>query len=704
MLVFVDYKFPGKYTAGFSECQDALDSLEYCKEFACRALENLHLRQGADIFDRFSKAEVFLENDYSGPRKHNLLVKEIRCVEKVGLDDLESTPELCAKLLIRIIDQDVDESHLTVLILIRKMKVEERNMAWKNCVERLIQYLGLPRTDDNPNILLKQQRAIISLADFIWEMKIVDSRFFNQMIQTNFLLNTMVNAICQDAHLCSEISKLVSGDSCEDEEENSYYKFLDPFLKACNLKELLDFEICADGLRKKLDLGSFKLRWNGEAEVAHGGFKSSSGMRIGLSSANASDNWTNAKLRYGKVLNVSVNLDGKAPVSASFERILNQNENVKSCPILVLKSTDRLSGNLSTSEKIYYFNDAAEADDLRSTDDPKDPLRMLKYALFFCGILNYDTESHGSFKDQIFNFFERKDITLKLCVENYGPSRSGFASSSAVSGNLLKVLFKGSGQTRISDDDLICGSMVLLFENQLGLKSGRQDIDGLLPTGLKSITYFPTGKFLFPTVDPEFHLKLNLDLLTENLLIVDTGIQRNPSLGRSRGLNMRHWALLSRDGPKFAAIKDSYDVHEEILHSLCSQNFALLGDLFFQYMDLRQQIDSGATSSIFDDAAGCKVLRKIFDHPKSEGLIYGGMFTGAMGGGVAMLVLTDKGKMPSQEFPGQTNIESYLMNDLKSWCIGEENIKPFANLRIFAYSINSAGIQCEFYPHRSESQ
>lgn len=41
---------------------------------------------------------------------------------------------------------------------------------------------------------------------------------------------------------------------------------------------------------------------------------SSSGMRVGISSANASDNWTFAKLSGGRVLNMCLNLNGEIPV------------------------------------------------------------------------------------------------------------------------------------------------------------------------------------------------------------------------------------------------------------------------------------------------------------------------------------------------------------------------------------------------------
>lgn len=60
-------------------------------------------------------------------------------------------------------------------------------------------------------------------------------------------------------------------------------------------------------------------------------------------------------------------------------------------------------------------------------------------------------------------------------------------------------------------------------------------------------------------------------------------------------------------------------------------------------MRRRERIDSGATASQFDGVMKCRVLVLLFERLKQLQLISGGMLTGAMGGGVAMLVVTDKG-------------------------------------------------------------
>ena len=131
---------------------------------------------------------------------------------------------------------------------------------------------------------------------------------------------------------------------------------------------------------------------------------------------------------------------------------------------------------------------------------------MLKYALVFVGIIKYnpshpssgkqastgdkdDSKTNHDVLNDVNEFTGNNNHGLKLSVTNVGPSRSGFASSSAVAMNILKVLYYCCNMTHIANNDILLGSMALLFENHLGLKSGRQDVDGLLPNGIKLLYY-----------------------------------------------------------------------------------------------------------------------------------------------------------------------------------------------------------------------
>lgn len=99
-------------------------------------------------------------------------------------------------------------------------------------------------------------------------------------------------------------------------------------------------------------------------------------------------------------------------------------------------------------------------------------------------------------------------------------------------------------------------------------------------------------------------------------------------------------------------------------------------------MACRERIDPGATQSVYDEKYGNKrVLRLLFDPLVEQKIIYGGMFTGAMGGGCAMLCLTQYGKIHLNT----------VLNELKKWTIN--GLQPFRDLKIIPYSINTCGIK-----------
>jgi hypothetical protein len=88
-----------------------------------------------------------------------------------------------------------------------------------------------------------------------------------------------------------------------------------------------------------------------------------------------------------------------------------------------------------------------------------------------------------------------------------------------------------------------------------------------------------------------------------------------------------------------------------------------------RYMLLRENIDPGAT--------GCGELRvKLFDRLANEGVVFGGMFSGAMGGGIAMLVPCVK----------KEDLEAHLRRIAE-----EETI--FAKLTPISFTVNTTGMQ-----------
>ena len=572
---------------------------------------------------------------------------------------------------------------------------------------------------------------------------------------------------------------------------DAYAAFMNQFLSAANERELLDFERCAQTLLRDTPLPDpAHVRLVLEpapplpAESSSGVAAEdacvnavehvcSSGMRIGISSANASDNWTNAKLRGGDVVNVSVNLDGEVPMRASLE-LLHQ-------PVVVLASTDRLvsapasaaphvsvrdvEGGMRCVEAVFS-EQLGNLHLLADHKDPTDHLRMLKAALFFTRIFSDPSSSSTSaccFSSPLspsqasahlateLSRFTQGHGGFRLSLINRGPSRSGFASSSAVAFNLLKLLYCASGQYELAtaNQQLIMGSMVLLFENRLGLKSGRQDVDGLLPNGLKLLHYGAahSGDFLCPRI--EYLPSFPFEQLPSHIMLVDTGIPRAAHLDLRRGLNMRHWALLSRDSTRFPALRRSYAVHRAIVECLSRHDWPRLGQLFLKYMALRETMDPGATASVLDYDCECddkdsktgsqeqhessaaaggtgevsfqvkahvkananakakvKVLRLLFDPLLEAGLIHGGMFTGAMGGGVAMLVLTPQAHLPYEgstpSVPAATPANAngtltriqHALRQLQDFAV-PTGARPFEQLKPIVYSVNTAGVRYE---------
>ncbi len=247
----------------------------------------------------------------------------------------------------------------------------------------------------------------------------------------------------------------------------------------------------------------------------------------------------------------------------------------------------------------------------------------------------------------------------------------------------MRALYGASRQDELTHPDTL-SSLALLLENEVGLKSGKQDTDGPLYPGVKSIKYPPTTGFLESDLTV---LDVDERALRENLVLVNSGIQRPAAAGLRRGLNMRHYAYVSRDPQRFDAILASLDVHERIVRAVKEQDWPRLGALFPDYLDLRERIDPGATQSVFDEAACTKVLRHPLDRLRAEGLIHGGMYAGAMGGGCLLLVPTPSGR---QRDANGTRLLSAIAA-LRETTLG--TVKPFLRLRPYDYTINTRGLE-----------
>jgi galactokinase/mevalonate kinase-like predicted kinase/glutathione synthase/RimK-type ligase-like ATP-grasp enzyme len=537
-----------------------------------------------------------------------------------------------------------------------------------------------------PNAHLLHERGILVLGATLWRMR--DLGVLPPRNDLEEILADVSDSRATREQMLEAIEKPPGGAG---DGEDGYLSYMNQFLGAVNEQEMQDFRLAKEALASRMPRRpSASLTFKDPGRL----HRALSPMRVGISSANASDNWTFSKLRGGVVLNFAVDLAAQEvptpgpPVSATVEVI--------EAPVLVVETespleTDRPIRAVIGRGNVTEFFAAEPGTHLAPETcfkDIKDPLLLLKYALVFTGIVGFREDPAAYVADPRRVLRDLARFTgrggLRLTVRSTGPSRAGFASSSCVALCLLRALYGASGQDELTQPSTL-SSLALLLENEVGLKSGKQDTDGPLYPGVKAIKYPPTGGFLESDLEV---LAVDERALRENLVLVNSGIQRPAANGLRRGLNMRHYAYVSRDPKRFAAVMKSLDVHERIVDAVLREDWPRLGSLFTEYLDLRERIDPGATHTVFDEAAGRKILRYPLEYLLGGGLIYGGMYAGAMGGGVLLLVPTPLGKEP--DVSGTTRLLA-AVETLRGVTFGP--VKPFARLHAYDYAINTRGLE-----------
>ena len=560
-------------------------------------------------------------------------------------------------------------------------------------IEALREYLRLsPLADSQPKVLLLQERAILILGDALWRLKQLGAR------PDDVALDAILVDISSNEKTRNDIRTAMLDASLEGETagEAEYLAFINQFLVAVNEREMRDFALAkAELLRNTLRRDSAGLRLRDAAAR----YEAISPMRVGLSSANASDNWTFSKLRGGAVVNFAVDLAmgdvgvPRAPISAELTATASPTLELRTISHLQTDRPTQLIVDRKNATEFLALPPGVAPEPSRCFRDIQDPLLLLKYAFVFSGIVGFKERPEAYVArpsrvlDDVLRFSGGRGLRLTLRSE--GPSRAGFASSSCVALALLQVLYVASDQEELTQRETL-SSLALLLENEVGLKSGKQDTDGPLYAGVKSLRYRPTTGFLASDVAP---LVLDEAALNENVVLANCGVQRPPASGLRRGLNMRHYSYVSRDPLRFPAVMRSLEVHESIVDALVRSDWPRLGALFDEYLDLRETIDPGATQSIYDAAAGTAVLRLPFQRLKDQDLIYGGMYSGAMGGGCMMLVATPRGKQTLTGVGGRhiTRLSAAL-EKLRGYTAG--NSTPFAGLEIYRYAVNARGLEC----------
>jgi galactokinase/mevalonate kinase-like predicted kinase len=551
----------------------------------------------------------------------------------------------------------------------------------------LRRFLREDAASGRPNVHLLQERAVLLLASVLRRL-----RRAGALPPPEQLSEILADISPSETTRKQMLAVLGDGDLRSHGEEDEL-AFVSPFLLAANEREVADFRSAAIGLLSgvpRRPSSALRIR---DADRA---YRVVSPMRVGISSANASDNWTFSKLRGGMVLNFAVDLAPaererpRPPIGVAVETLPGPGLVLETRSVLQTDRPMRLVLDENNASDFFAVPPGQSATPDACFRDVRDPLLLLKSALVFTGIVGFREDPPGYLAAplrvlaDVVRFTEGRG--LRVTVTSFGPSRAGFASSSCVSVSLLRALYGASGQEELAEPRTL-SSLALLLENEVGLKSGKQDTDGPLYPGVKAIRYPPTTGFL----ESELRvLEVDEAALRENLVLVNSGIQRPAATGLKRGLNMRHYSYVSRDPLRFGAVVSSLDVHHRIVDAVAREDWPRLGALFTDYMDLRQTIDPGATQSVFDESARRPVLRYPFDRLLRAGLIHGGMYAGAMGGGCMMLVPTERGRASGAS--GRTRLVEEL-EGLRAFETGGS--RPFAELRVYDYAINTRGLEYE---------
>lgn len=380
-------------------------------------------------------------------------------------------------------------------------------------------------------------------------------------------------------------------------------------------------------------------------------------LRLGISSANASDNHLRSKEQGGKTLNIAVNLQqgqqerAQPPLEVTARRLAE--------PQLILRSRSR---DFKADFEANKHSSAATVSELffayrRSGDEA---LRLVKQGLVHAGIVRPNSP------DVI------QDIAaftggggLAITTSSKVPQGSGLGTSGILSAAILKMLYHLSGHPYAAPAGEYPSlyDQSLLLEQSLGLNSGWQDARGASggPSAIKNFYAPPTDGL--PAPERTFLTEVDECLFAERVVLFDTGISRSAT----RGLNVVLDVYLSRDRQRYAAIRESLAIHDDMVAALCAGEYADLGRLADRYWQLRCILDPQATND---------ALQHLFENPQITDLTEGGLITGAGGGGFALLIAAE----------GQAAGVCARLDKLRQRA-------AFAKSSVVSYQLNAQGIQ-----------
>lgn len=341
-------------------------------------------------------------------------------------------------------------------------------------------------------------------------------------------------------------------------------------------------------------------------------------LRLGISSANASDNHLRTKEQGGKTLNAGIDLqvegeDQPAPPLRVAARRLPQKG-------LVLRS--RSTGFEAELALLPGENPAAQGARFfayrRGGDEA---LRLVKQALVHTGIVR---DNSADVLGDIAAFTGGGGLEVE--THSKVLQGSGLGTSSILAASILKALYRlaGSPIAAPQGEYPALYDQSLLLEQSVGLNSGWQDARGACggPSAVKDFYAPPTLGLPGPQVE---FIAIDEGQFARRVVLFNTGIARLAT----RGLNVVLDAYLSRDGRRYPAIEESLQLHDRMVAALRAGDYPALGRLASRYWHLRCTLDPEATSP---------VIRQLFEAPELRALCEGGMLTGAGGGGFGLLI------------------------------------------------------------------
>ncbi|MHA1270618.1 MAG: hypothetical protein ACTSPY_12570 [Candidatus Helarchaeota archaeon] len=360
-------------------------------------------------------------------------------------------------------------------------------------------------------------------------------------------------------------------------------------------------------------------------------------IRLGLSSANASDNHTRAKEKGSKALNAAINISldpiskPKIPITVKVKRLDEQK--------LVLRSIDLnkdfILDKIDNSNVKLFFK--------YKLDD--DELGILKHALVHVGIIKNNNQDPLI---DIINFTHGGGLEINTEVGVF--KGSGLGISSILSSAVLMCLYRISNQPKYLNYPMLYDQSLLL-EQSIGLNSGWQDARGALGSKMSAVKHFitkPTSNLPSPTVE---FIKVDEKEFENRIILYYTGMKRFAT----SNLNVVLDVYLSRDYIRYPSIQQSFLVHDQMVQSLKHNDYSEFGRLCNQYWNLRKTIDPSATN---------EKLEFLFKKVLKSNLSDGGLITGAGGGGFAVFIAKENKKHELIELLNNLNLEknSFVVN------------------------------------------